>query len=177
MDGIDRTMPAVLRDYMALDDWHDFCDAVEATTRPLHWLRFLLLPAFASFALSIFFANFKLAIVAWVCFALTIVTIGCYSMCVSRELSKVCGQASTPDRSFHVRRGRRVSFIEISVNPNSRTPLNPQAAFEKNNAYENDFGESSSRSTPARLQHLEDIRHLISSQEYDQKRADILDTV
>ena len=169
--GIDETMPASLQDYMSKDEWSDFADTVQRTTKGLNYTSCLPLLFFIAYIVSIFtFYNPRIIATFFVIFIVSIIGIQCYFHSILRELHTVCEEFSTPDRTLHVRYQREYQggsqiYLELSVNRTAMTPLNPEAVFVKDNYLS------------SRRDQLEHIKHLLSPQEYKETRAQILGQV
>lgn len=168
---IDRTKPACLQEYMSHTVWTKFCDDVDekfaVQTKWMKWLLVsfgaIILLAFVAMALGGGYFNVLIVVGVVAFLVLLVVTIRSSKQSM-KELETVIDDINKTYQgqvTFHLRSisvGEGVSHhIDVSINESGGAGAS-----------------SETKDVATRLEDLEKVKHLLTDQEYEDKRRDIL---
>lgn len=186
---IDRTFPVVLNGFLTEGEWQEFCNELDAKLLVVHHytLTFLFLVTIGAATASavsndpLLFLYFMVPGLVFVMF-----TSACVQCATAHGLQQICErwtQRSVGRLSFHQRGSlqsqRETPHIEIYILPS----LSRGGDYDCKNKYGTSSyqpptavvaADSSTQETQQRLQALETLRPILTDQEYQSKRADIL---
>ena len=191
---VDRTKPAILENYMSDIAWNKFCDDIDRSMQSFSGngkrlaafivFTFIAFGAVVALSFSGLFgdSNTLLYVVPAVAFPTFIVMVSLTMKRQKRmkaEIQQVLEDTSRtqPQLSFHWREEygwdggdrRWNSYIEVSISGGAGNPYTSQASPF--------VASSAPKDVATRLQDLEKVKHLLSDQEYEDKRRDILNDV
>lgn len=198
--GIDRTKPAVLKPYLNDIEWMQFCNKVNGAIAPIHNSRRCALTLF-----GLTFVSFFVVIVAGffadnspgpILFAipagmmavtlLTFLFAAAKGKTVQSNIQRVCDEISDKktDLNFHVRyeghyrhgdiRSRGTQYIEVSTGGATTTDTSPAGMLAQLEALTKTNNPASAAD---RLAELDKMKDMLTEEEYNKKRTDILSAV
>lgn len=168
---IDRTRPAILQNYMSDTVWTKFCDDIDG--------KFGIISKATNWFLAGFCSVFVFAFIAFAFgggYLFSLVGVGVVAMFASCFcLAKKQKQFETAMAEFIDETNRnyqgRVSFHFHNVSAGIGDSYQIDVSINASGA------SSAPKDTATRLQDLENMKHLLSNQEYEDKRRDILSDV
>jgi len=179
---IDRVRPSIMDPYMQDYEWNKFCDDIDEAMLPMLRSRhssilvFLLTVVFILIGLSTTdIIDIPMGMTMLIPMSMVFCFV-CVAFCqyrqtnqISTEVTRICKEASDlqPRLSFVT-----TKYIEVMVN-GTVDAVQPTAYLVNEDTYMGETGQTPQE----RLANLEKIRNVISREEYDQKRSDILASV
>ena len=168
---IDRTKPAILQNYMSDTVWTKFCDDIDekfvGLSKGMSWLLAGFCSVFVFAGIAFAFGGgylFSLVGVGFAAMVASLIYVAKKQKQFETEINEVLAETNRNYQgrvSFHYRHvasGYGDSHhIDVSINASG--------------------ADSAPKDTETRLQDLEKMKHLLSNQEYEDKRRDILSDV
>ena len=192
---VDRTKPAILENYMSDMAWNKFCDDIDRSMQSISGSGKIIF-GFTIFTFVVFGAAMALSFSGLLgdsgtyIFILPALSFPAFFVMVfltmkrqkqmKAEVQQVLEDTSRtqPQLSFHWREeygyssggNRRYNpYIEVSISGGAVNPYTSQASPF--------VASSAPKDVATRLQDLEKVKHLLTDQEYEDKRRDILNDV
>ena len=195
MFEIERTMPAVMDGYMMSHEWQEFCDRVDSAMEPMaktakiamisFWLCFLGGVVAVAVFFTLFwkgdvstslFPDLLIVVVPVVVMSFVVTAISCYGSVIGQRVKQsiiqICEDTSNRNSSLSVHFREETYVVGSGDNRSTKSNWYIEVSIKQDAV--SAVGVPS-ESAVKRLEDLEAVRSMLSPEEYDEKRARILE--